>query len=161
MTSNKPTVIIGRAEHIRFVDFSDQLIPAKIDTGADLSSVWATAISEELGTLSFSLFGPGSPYFTGKTIQLGEDDYRLTWISNSFGARERRYVVKLKVRLEGRLIKASFSLSNRNRKTYPILIGRKLLNGKFIVDVSKGKILAKMSETERAKLILDIKPDQD
>lgn len=161
MTSNKPTVIIGRAEHVRFVDFSDQLIPAKIDTGADLSSVWATDIKEEFGTLSFTLFGPNSPYYTGRAIRLGEDEYRLTWISNSFGTRERRYVVKLRVSLEGRRIKASFSLSNRHRKSYPVLIGRKLLKGKFIVDVSKGKILAELPASEKAKLILELKPDQE
>ena len=42
-------------------------IPAKIDTGADSSSIWASNIRvDKNGVLRFSLFGEGSPYYNGK-----------------------------------------------------------------------------------------------
>jgi hypothetical protein len=39
-----------------------------------------------------------------------------------------------------RKIKAEFSLSDRSKMKFPILIGRKLLKNKFIVDVSQKNI---------------------
>ncbi|NBW29050.1 hypothetical protein EBR37_01550, partial [bacterium] len=40
----------------------------------------------------------------------------------------------------GRKLKTKVNLSNRSLNTYPILIGRRTINGKFVVDVSKSKV---------------------
>ena len=151
----KPT-IIGRAEQIQLADYDNQLITAKVDTGADISSIWASNVMEEDGTLSFVLFGSDSPYFTGETVRLKHPQYRLTWIANSFGTREQRYVVKLRIRINGRTIKALFSLADRSSKTYPILLGRRLLNKKFLVDVSRGKALMDKEKAKRRKLHISL-----
>jgi len=138
--SNK--TVIGRAALVRFFDLPEHWVPAKIDTGADLSSIWATDIHVQSdGCLTFKLFGPSSKYFSGTQIVVPSADFRLAHIENSFGVGEKRYVVKLRVQVEGRLFKATFTLADRSVKTYPVLLGRRLLNGKFIVDVSLGKSL--------------------
>jgi hypothetical protein len=142
--------IIGRAELICLPDHGgDCLVPAKIDTGADVSSIWASSITVEGESLQFVLFDRGSEFYTGKVIALEKGDYRLTRIASSFGHRELRYVVKLRVRILGRRFKATFTLADRSSKTYPILLGRRLLKGKFLVDVSKGSPL---HAEEKAKL---------
>lgn len=150
-----PTVI-GRAEQIELVDFGNQVIIAKIDTGADISSIWASDVIEKNGKLSFVLFGEKSPYYTGKVIHLKTPDYRLTRIANSFGTKELRYVVQLRVRIHDRVINAVFSLADRSSKTYPILLGRRLLNRKFLVDVSKGQPLLAEEKSRRRKLHIEL-----
>jgi hypothetical protein len=61
-----------------------------------------------------------------------------------------KYRTKLSIRLKGRRIKANFGLSDRSTHNYPVLIGRKTLHGKFLVDVTQ--------KTETAKDIKKVTP---
>jgi len=144
--------VIGRVEKISFPDLGFKNVPAKVDTGADICSIWATGVHEDNGTLKFKLFGKKSKFYTGHEITINKPDYLLTRIANSFGERELRYVVKLQVKIGSKTIRSSFTLANRSRKTYPVLIGRKLLNKKFLVDVSKGSPLTKIEQAKKARL---------
>jgi hypothetical protein len=145
-------IVIGRVEKIDFPELSLKNIHAKIDTGADLSSIWATGIHEERGVLKFKLFGRRSPHYTGKEIVFYQPHYLLTRVANSFGHKEMRYVVKLQIKLGGKLITGTFTLSDRSKKTYSILIGRKLLNRKFLVDVAKGTPLEEIEKNKKDRM---------
>lgn len=148
----KPLTPIGRAERVRLPGHSNLLIPAKIDTGADTSSIWASSIREHDGALEFVLFGKGSQYYTGQTVTVPRSGYRVTTIANSFGHRESRYVVRQPIVLGGRLVRASFTLADRSGKVYPILIGRRLLKNKFVVDVAQGNPLIAEEKAELRRL---------
>jgi hypothetical protein len=143
--------IIGRAEQVELVDLRLKNVPAKIDTGADTSAIWVSSAQEKEGELHCIFFGPGSPYYTGETVKISRD-YRLTRVANSFGHKELRYKVKLRIRVKGRLIHATFTLSDRSSKTYPILLGRRLLQGKFAVDVTQGKALGAIEKAKARQL---------
>jgi len=145
-------IIIGRVEKISFPELGIRNVHAKIDTGADVSSIWATGVHEENGTLRFKLFGKKSPHYTGKEIEFTSPHYLLTRIASSFGHRELRYVVKLQINLGGRIIVGTFTLADRSKKTYSILIGRKLLNRKFLVDVSKGSPLKDLETGKKVRM---------
>jgi hypothetical protein len=151
-----PKIVIGRVEKISFPDLGIFNVHAKVDTGADLSSLWAVDVKERDGVLSFKLFGRQSEYHTGQSIRIEEPHYLLTRIANSFGHKEMRYVVKLQVKIGKRLVRSSFTLADRSKKTYPILIGRKLLNQKFIVDVSKGSPLKEVEDAKKKRLEKEI-----
>jgi glutathione synthase/RimK-type ligase-like ATP-grasp enzyme len=129
--------VIGARERVDFPELSLRDVPAKVDTGADGSAIWATNVIETDATLTFMLFGPGSPFYTGKVISTQQ--YKKVIIRNSFGHVERRYKVRLQMRLSRRLIRAWFTLADRSNNNFPILIGRRTLNGKFVVDVRKGR----------------------
>ena len=128
--------IIGRAEKIAFPTAGISDVPAKIDTGAYRTSVWASNIEESDDKLSFTLFGEGSQWYTGETITV--DDYKTVEVENSFGHSEKRYSLMMSIRLAGRRINTNITLSDRENKTYPVLVGRKMIRGKFMVDVSIG-----------------------
>lgn len=144
--------IIGRVEKISFPELGIKRVHAKIDTGADLSSLWATGVHEEDGVLRFKLFGRKSPHYTGKEIEVPSPHYLLTRVSSSFGHKEMRYVAKLQIKLADKYITGTFTLSDRRKKTYPVLLGRKLLYKKFVVDVSKGSPLMDVEKTKRQKM---------
>ncbi len=156
MAMKKPLTIIGRAEKIRFPDLGGMLVPAKVDTGADISTLWATGVHEVAEGLEFTPFGSGSDHYSAAPVVLPKGKYRLTRIANSFGVKEMRYVVKLRVEVKGRIIRASFSLSNRSTKTYPVLLGRRLLHGKFLVDVAAGSPLLDKENEGKEKLRLSL-----
>jgi hypothetical protein len=144
MGAYKPLTTIGRAERIAFPAAGLVDVPAKVDTGAYRSSVWAEEIAVRDGKLYFRLLG--DPH--GKL--LSTEKYELVDVENSFGHHEERYSVYLTVVLAGRRVHTNFTLANRASKTYPVLLGRKLLKGKFIVDVSKGTPIPDEESTQGA-----------
>lgn len=145
--AKKEITVIGRAETIDLRDFDLHAIPAKVDTGADTSSIWVSNVVEKEDGLHFVLFGPDSPYYTGDEQVFSAPDYELTRVANSFGHKELRYKIKLRITVKDRKIRATFTLADRSQKTYPILLGRRLLHGKFVVDVTGGE--AMLAEEER------------
>lgn len=128
---------IGRNAYIEFVG-NGQSVPAKVDTGADSSAVWATDIRMDKDhRLHFVLFDKDSPYYTGDEIIV--EDYNVSRVRSSSGHTQIRYRAKLSVRIAGRRVKASFTLADRSKNIFPVLIGRRTLAGRFVVDVSQAE----------------------
>lgn len=147
--TNRDLTIIGRAERVEFPELGFKKVPAKIDTGADASSIWGSAVVDEHGKLDVVFFGPGSELYDGKVHVFPKSAYSITRVANSFGHKELRYKVKLSIKVKGRAIRGTFTLSDRSNKLYPVLLGRALLTKKFLVDVSKGTPLR---EAEKRRL---------
>ncbi|HEX7368315.1 MAG TPA: RimK family alpha-L-glutamate ligase [Candidatus Saccharimonadales bacterium] len=153
MATEKTLLTIGRAESIDFPEFGLEAIPAKVDTGAESSSLWASAIEETPdGGLRFVLFAPGSRYFTGEAVGVAPGSFQLARVVNSFGQPETRYKVKLQIVIRGRRIRATFTLADRAKMVYPVLLGRRLLYKKFIVDVSGGSPLESEEKNRTVQL---------
>lgn len=111
-------------------------VPAKIDTGAGASSIWASHIRiDKDGVLKFRLFGEGSPFYNGKVYK--RTDYKVTVARSAMGEEQIRYRVYFPVKIENRTIRVLFSLADRSKNSFPILIGKRTLHGKFLVDVSR------------------------
>lgn len=145
--NSKELGIIGSSERITIAGIEN--VPAKIDTGADSSSVWASHIRVTRdGILKFRLFDEGSPYYTGRTFE--HKDFRAVVIRNSFGHEQVRYRTHLRIILGGRTIKVLCNLSDRSNNSFPVLIGRRTILHKFIVDVSKNhaKVRPKKPKTK-------------
>jgi hypothetical protein len=149
---NQGLTVIGRAERIDLPKQGIFKVPAKTDTGADSGSIWGSGIRETPAGLEFCLFGRGSKFYTGEKLHFAKGDYEVTRVANSFGTREFRYKIKLTVRVKGRIVKGSFTLADRSNKTYPILLGRKLLSGKFVVDVKSGEPLTLEERKKKTRL---------
>lgn len=139
MSNQTATTVIGRVERIDFVDAGIEGLPVKIDTGAYRSSIWASNIHVEADTLHFILLGPKSAWYTGQ--ELTTKEFKLVDVESSFGHKQQRYSVFLNVRVAGHLIRSNFTLANRAAKTYPALVGRKMLKNRFVVDVAQGEPL--------------------
>jgi len=58
-------------------------------------------------------------------------------IRNSFGEEEDRYIIKTLLKIGRKNIMASISLTNRWNMRYQVLVGRKPLKGKFLIDVKQ------------------------
>ncbi len=137
MSTKQSFKIIGRSELVTFPEIQERPIPARIDTGAKTSAVWASEIVEDGNSLSFVLFDKTNPYYTGKPYVVNYFEKRM--IASSIGAAQLRYVVRIVVELRGKKIRSFFSLADRSHQAYPILIGRNVLRGKFLVDVQSGQ----------------------
>lgn len=130
----KEKLIIGRREEIDFPELGLYGITAKIDTGAYTTALHCHDIQEKDGMLHFKLLDPSHPEYNEQVLKF--TDYSQKEIRNSFGEIENRYIIKTLIRIGRKRIKAIISLSDRGRMRYPVLIGRKLLKNRFIVDVA-------------------------
>lgn len=133
----KDRIIIGRTAKISIPSEGIAGVIAKIDTGADNSSIWASELDVNEGNvLSFCLFAKDSEHYTGKRHETRS--YTVSAVRSAHGTLQIRYKVQMVVRLGGRRVRGTFTLADRSRNTYPVLIGCRLLNKKFLVDVARG-----------------------
>jgi hypothetical protein len=141
-------IIIGEVEPVS-INKVGMTMSARIDTGAETSSLNATGITV------FERDGKRWVKFTvkdsisGKTAEVESRLKRTVLIKWQDGAPEERPVVKLRARLGAVEQVSEFTLTDRSSFEYPVLIGRNFLNGKFIVDVNRKNTTSPMNEEER------------
>jgi hypothetical protein len=124
--------VIGRTDIIDFPELRITNVRAKVDTGAYTSAIHCYKIQAVKGKITFYL-----PAHRGEQHQkFTTEKFELKAIKNSFGQTEMRYVIKTKVVLFGKTYKTEFSLADREQMRYPVLLGRKLLRNRFLVDVT-------------------------
>ena len=131
----KPKQVIGMNDIVDFPDLGMFDVQAKIDTGAFTSVLHCKKVRlvrAGLRTkLSFWLIDKtGAP-----ARKFYSDEFSQRMIRNLFVISEQRYVIKTRIILFGRTIKAEFTLADRERLKNPVLLGRKLLRNRFVVDV--------------------------
>ena len=143
--------VIGTTEYIYLPDVSQQAFSAKIDTGADSSAIWASNISQADGKLRYTFFAPGSAYYTGEFQET--DRFKITSVRNSFGHDEMRYKIRLKVTIGEHTVTRWFSLADRSRSTFPILLGKNILKNRFVVDVSQNYVYGQAPGEDRVLVI--------
>ncbi len=127
--------ILGRYDRVDLPELGLLNIHAKIDTGAYTCSLHCHKADIVNGHLEFILLDEEHPEFTGMKFRFKEFEIRN--IKNSFGEVEKRFVIVTTLKIYNEDITTEFSLSNRGSLKFPILIGRKILRDRFLIDVKK------------------------
>lgn len=129
--------IIGMTDLVDLPDLGLFDVPAKVDTGAYTSALHCKDVQVVRAglrkKLSFLLIDK-----TGENArQFYSSQFSQRLIRNSFGIAEKRYVIKTHIVLFGHSIRTEFTLADRENLKNPVLLGRKLLRNRFLVDVSQ------------------------
>lgn len=134
---------IGWKELVDLPQWGIRELKAKIDTGARSCALHAVLIEP----LHEGADRGGDP----KRLRLALSPWRrapeeLVWIEvpvtryktvkNSGGQLERRPFVRTRIRLGNREIEAEIGITNRARMLFRIILGRKFLERRFMVDVA-------------------------
>jgi hypothetical protein len=127
--------ILGRSDRVNLPGLGLKNIHAKIDTGAYTSSLHCSRAEVVNGRLEFVLLDDEHPEFTGMIFTA--DTYTQRMVKNSFGVAERRYTIQTAIQIFNETILAEFTLSDRDALRFPILLGRKILRDRFLIDVTK------------------------
>lgn len=139
MRTEKEKRLIGRREFVDFPELGIYELTAKIDTGAYTSVLHCHDIEvrniDGIETLCFKLLDPSHPEYSEQEQRFKIFAKKL--IKNSFGDFESRFVIRTKIKIARKIINSSISLTDRGNMRYPVLLGRKLLKNRFIVDVSE------------------------
>lgn len=124
--------MIGRYDRANFPGLHLNDISVKIDTGAYTSSIHCDNIKEEDGFLKCTFLDEEHPLYNGKEFTF--TDYDVVFVKSSNGMVQKRYQIQSTINLFNRTYKISLSLSARQEMRFPVLLGRKFLTKKFIVD---------------------------
>jgi hypothetical protein len=125
---------IGRRETVDFPDLGLFGLTAKVDTGANTTALHCHHVRIENGMLCFKLLDETHPEYQDREHCFEKFEQKL--IKSSMGEQELRYIVRTRIRIGNRIIKSIVSLTDRKKMKYPVLIGRRLLKNRFLVDVS-------------------------
>lgn len=139
MAKARTKVTIGRTEYIALPKLGVARVEAKMDTGAYRSAIHYQKLQlrkvnghEEL-VVTFNM--------GRKRSKMVFKRFRSVTVKSSTGQRTERYLVSTQVRLNGFSVKTQFTLFDRSDMKYQVLLGRKFLRGRFLVDVSKKHVL--------------------
>lgn len=67
--------------------------------------------------------------------------YERVTVKSSNGESSRRYLIRTMVRLNGHVVRTAFTLFDRSDMKYQVLLGRKFLRDRFLVDVARKDVL--------------------
>jgi len=129
--------IVGRKEIISIIDLELFDLDAKVDTGADSNALHCDdiVVDEKNETVTFTLLDEVHEAYHGKRLTLPL--YKIKKVKSSNGQLQLRPSVKVTVEFFGKRYKSVISLTNRADMKFPMLIGRRFLSERFLVDVSK------------------------
>lgn len=128
-------MIIGRSEHIALPGLGIPRVEAKIDTGAYTSAIHYQKVKvrrvndQRQLVVIFQMGGR-------RKTKIFKRFKRVT-VRSSNGEASRRYMIRTRVQLNGHVVKTQFTLFDRSDMKFQVLLGRKFLRGRFVVDVSQ------------------------
>jgi hypothetical protein len=127
---------IGWKETVDLPDWGIESIIAKSDTGARRSALDVCNVVELAGNqIQFDIVLDRKDRSRTKTVVAPID--HQTHVRSSNGEQHERYFVRTNVVIHGRLKEVEFSLVSRESMVCRILLGRKALEGDFLVDSSQ------------------------
>ena len=145
----KQKIIIGRKDIADFPLLELLGVEVKIDSGAFTSSFHCHNIRyfEKGGKqfVSCNFLDPGHPLYHEKEFVF--ENFTIRKIKSSNGLVEERFSVISEIKIFDKNYPIELTLTERSDMKFPVLLGRKFLSHKFIIDPSrtnlsqKGKII--------------------
>ena len=135
---NTLKTLLGRTDIVDFPDLELFGIDIKVDTGAYTSSFHCHHISLENNVLKCQFLDPKHEKYHDKYFTFKE--FIQKNVKSSNGIIENRFIIKTKIVIFNEIHTIELSLTERGSMTYPVLLGRKFLSKKFIIDTAKKNI---------------------
>ncbi len=147
--AKKQKILIGWEEWCAFPELKLPAIKAKVDTGAKTSCLHAFNIEtfNENGQkyVRFSIHPMQNNKRTVRVCTSPIVDYR--YVTNSGGKKEKRYVIKSDIKMDGRKWTIEITLAKRDTMSFRMLLGREAMRkGGLVVDPSKSCRLGKVDK---------------
>lgn len=129
-------IVIGHKDIVDFPKINLLNLPVKVDSGAYTSSIHyykAKEVKEgEATKLKVYFLSPRKKGYKESIFLF--DDFSERKVKSSNGISEVRYSIKTKIKLFKKNYTIELTLAKRSRMRYKVLLGRKFLAKKFIID---------------------------
>lgn len=133
---------IGRTDKASFPLLHLDDIDVKIDTGAYTSTIHCKNVTVEDNYLKCVFLDPEHPAYHEKEFRFDKYDVRV--IKSSNGVSQARYRILTEIELFGKVYPIFLTLSDREEMKFPVLLGRKFLTKRFVVDITRTNLSYKL-----------------
>jgi hypothetical protein len=137
---------LGRNDKADFPELSLSDIDVKIDSGAYTSSIHCSNIKEitlkEELLIRFTLLDPEHPFYNNK--EFTSKKYASKIVKSSNCISETLFMIHTEIIIFNKKFPIYLTLSERKEMKFPILLGRKFLNKKFVIDTVKKNLSYKL-----------------
>jgi len=128
-------LLLGRTDTVDFPGLNLFGIDIKVDSGAYTSSIHCHHIIEEKKVLKCHFLDPKHQKFHEKPLTF--NDFKQKNVKSSNGIIEKRYLIRTEILIFNKIRSIELTLTERGSMRFPVLLGRKFLSRKFIIDTSK------------------------
>ncbi|AQS93590.1 peptidase [Polaribacter sp. BM10] len=144
-------ITIGRIDKADFPELSLTDIDVKIDSGAYTSSIHCSNIKEitvdDSTYIRFKLLDPEHELYNNKEFTF--KNYASKIVKSSNGISETRFMIHTEIIMFQKKFPIYLTLSERKDMKFPILLGRKFLNKKFVIDTIKKDLSHKLKNINK------------
>jgi hypothetical protein len=143
-------VVVGWKEYVDLVDWGICHVKAKIDTGARTSAldVASYELRETAAGLIAELRLHLHPRRPERATVIEVPVLRLVAVRSSSGMSEQRPLVEATIRLGAVVKRIGLTLTNRAGMRFRLILGRKALEGDFLVDVGRKYLCGRSRKSE-------------
>ncbi len=138
-------IVIGREDFADFPLLHLEGIEVKTDTGAYTSSFHCHNIEiikeNDQDKLKCHFLDPQHPKYHDKEFLF--DTFEQKKVKSSNGQLEERYSITTQIQLFGELFPIELTLTERGTMKFPVLLGRRFLSKRFVVDSSLKNLSSK------------------
>lgn len=138
-------IIIGRKDKADFPQLELKNIGVKTDSGAYTSSFHChqitTFIKEGEDWVKCRFLDPLHPQYHEKEFNFKV--YKIRKVKSSNGVVEERIAIKTEIKLFNNIYPIELTLTERADMRNPVLLGRKFLSKKFLIDTSRKNLSLK------------------
>ena len=135
MKKTSVKTLLGRTDIVDFPKLELFNIYIKVDSGANTSSFHCHSIQEENNVLKCQFLDPKHEKYHEKYFTFKEFSQKMVKSSN--GIAENRYLIKTEILIFNEIHPIELTLTERGSMKFPVLLGRKFLSKKFVVDTAK------------------------
>ncbi|GGK39024.1 MULTISPECIES: ATP-dependent zinc protease family protein [Flavobacteriaceae] len=135
MKTNNIKTLIGRTDIVDFPKLELSGIDIKVDSGAYTSSFHCHHIEVENEVLKCQFLDPKHNRYHEKYFYFKE--FIQKNVKSSNGSIENRFIIETEILIFNENHTIELSLTERGSMMYPVLLGRKFLSKKFIIDTAK------------------------
>lgn len=148
--AEKTKIIIGRKDFADFKKLNLLDVEVKIDSGAYTSSFHCHKIEKVVKNgkemVRCNFLDPGHPQYHEKEFYF--DNFKIRNVKSSNGITEERFSINTEITIFEQNYPIELTLTEREEMKYPVLLGRKFLSKKFLVDTSKKNLSHKGKKIE-------------
>ncbi len=139
MATRTEKTTIGRTEHIGLPGLGVERVEAKMDTGAYRGALHYQKLRTRTVDGRKELvvgFRMG-----GRRVTMVFRKFQRVVVKSSNGASSPRWLIHTRVQLGAHSVRTAFTLFDRSDMKNQVLLGRKFLRGRFVVDVALKNLL--------------------
>ena len=144
-------ITIGRSDKADFPELSLLEIDLKVDSGAYTSSIHCSNTEEIIingeSLIKFTLLDKEHPFYNDKEFIF--KNYSSKMVKSSNGIAEKRFMIQTEILIFNKTFPIYLTLSERKDMKFPILLGRKFLNKKFVIDTAKKNLSHKLKNKKK------------